>query len=46
MKIQLWICIWFLFDFVLEFFLKKAIVSEQASGGLQLSHPAMLINEL
>lgn len=24
----------------------KAIVSEQASGGLQLSHPAMLINEL
>ena len=23
MKIQLWICIWFLFDFVLEFFLAK-----------------------
>ena len=23
MKIQLWICLWFLFDFVLEFFLAK-----------------------
>ena len=23
MKTQLWICIWFLFDFVLEFFLAK-----------------------
>ena len=26
MKIQLWICLWFLFDFVLEFFLVNGVI--------------------